>query len=73
MSRFIMKVILNFTSFFFLSRLDELESEVFDVAGRVCDVKDQGLNLAHLRLLVHVVHEVALALDAAKGNLADLL
>lgn len=68
-----MKMVLDFTSFFLLSRLDELESEALNVAGRVRDVKDQGLNLAHLRLIVHVVHEVALALDAAKSNLADLL
>ena len=36
-------------------------------------IEDQRLNLASFRLLVHIVNQAALALDATVGNLADLL
>ena len=37
------------------------------------NVKDQWLDLARLRLLVDILHEVTLTLDSTKGNLANLL
>ena len=56
-----------------LSGFDQLHPEVIDVARIVSHIKDKWLNLARLWLLVYVVNEAALALDASIGYLADLL
>ena len=52
---------------------DELHPNVLDVARMVAHIEDEWLDLARLRLLVDVVDEAALALDAPVGDLADLL
>ena len=52
---------------------DELHPNVLDVAHIVAHIEDEWLDLARLRLLVDVVNEAALALDASIGYLTDLL
>ena len=52
---------------------DELHPHVLNVACIVTHIEDEWLDLACLRLLVDVVDEAALALDAPVGDLADLL
>ena len=58
---------------FVLAGGDHIQSNALNVAGSVDDVKDEWLDLASLGLLVDVLNEVALALDAAVGDLADFL
>lgn len=57
-----------------LARGDDFHTEVVGEDERlVANVEDEGLDLAVLRLLVHVLNEVSLSLDTAVGDLADLL
>lgn len=58
---------------FLLAGGNHLQSDALNIAGSVDDVEDEGLDLAGFRLLVDVLNEVALALDASEGDLADLL
>ena len=51
---------------------DKLHPHILNVARIVTHIKNERLNLARLRLLVDIVDEAALALDASVGNLADL-
>lgn len=51
----------------------QLRAQVFNVRSIVGHREDQRLDLARLRLLVHVVYQVALALDTSVGDLTDLL
>ena len=55
------------------SSCEKIESIALNIARSVRDFEDQGLDLARLRLFVHILHQVALALDPSKGDLADFL
>lgn len=52
---------------------DQTGANALNLAMVMMDLEDKRLDLARLRLLVNVLHEVTLTLDSAKGDLANLL
>lgn len=56
-----------------LSLSDEVGADALNLAIRVLDVKDNRRDLARLRLLVDILHEVTLTLDSTKSDLANFL
>lgn len=55
-----------------LSGCNQFLAEALHLVNGGHHVHDQGLDLARLRLLVHILNKVSLALNAAVGDLADL-
>lgn len=55
-----------------LSSCDQFFAEAFHMVDDCDHIHDQGLDLARLRLLVHILNKVALALNASIGDLTDL-
>lgn len=57
-----------------MSGCDQFPSKIFDRCRALVHLKDERLDLSCIGLLlVHIVDEVALALEAAVGDLANLL
>ena len=57
-----------------MSRCGQFHSKIFDRSWALVHLKDERLDLSRVGLLlVHVIDEIALALEPAVGDLADLL
>lgn len=65
------RVGLHFSLILTLSK--ERVTNALNISAVLVYIHDQGLDLSRLRLLVHVLDQVTLALDSPVGDLADLL